>query len=117
MAMMQHLIGENRINNHNNDQDDRSIVGSQHRTRSGTADKPTRPTFREETPALTPDAMVTDIVDEFRQARSEWDSLSTYVQDEWTFDRYLNFRAARQKQADKHRVVSFRADAFKVWTT
>ena len=31
MVMMQHLIGENRRNNHNNDQDDRSIVGSQHR--------------------------------------------------------------------------------------
>ena len=76
MAMMQHLIGENRRNNHNNDQDDRSIAGSQHgqRTRSGTADSPTRHTFREETPALTPDAMVTDIADELRQARNEWDS-------------------------------------------
>ena len=66
MVMMQHLIGENRRNNHNNDQYDRSIARSQHgqRTRSGTADRPTRPTFKEETPALTPDAMVRDIVGE-----------------------------------------------------
>ena len=63
MVMMQHLIGENRRNNHNNDQDDRSIAGSQHRTWSGIADRPTHPTFREETPALTPDAMVIDIAD------------------------------------------------------
>ena len=55
MAMMQHLIGENR-----------SIGGSQHgkRTRSRIANRSTRPTFREETPTLTPNAMVTDIVDE-----------------------------------------------------
>ena len=103
MVMMQHLIGENRRNNHNNDQDDRSIAGSQHRTQSGTADKPTHPTFRKETPTLTPNAMVENIVDELQQARNEWDSLPAYVQDGWTFDRYLNFRAARQKQADKHR--------------
>ena len=64
MVMMQHLIGENRRNNHNNDQDDRSIVGSQHRTRSRIANRPTRPTFREETPTHTPDAIVTDILDE-----------------------------------------------------
>lgn len=66
MAMMQHLIGENKRNNRNNDQDDRSIEGSQHgkRTRSRTADRSTRPTFREETPALTPDAMVIDIANE-----------------------------------------------------
>ena len=64
MVMMQHLIGENRRNNHNNDQNDRSIAGSQHRTWSGTADRPTHPTFREETLACTLDAMVIDIVDE-----------------------------------------------------
>ena len=72
MAMMQHFIGENR-----------SIGGSQHgkRTRSRTANRSTRLTFREETPALTPDAMVTDIADELRQARNEWNSLPAYVQD------------------------------------
>ena len=55
MAMMQHLIEENR-----------SIGGSQHgkRTRSRTTDRSTHPTFREETPACTPNAMVTDILDE-----------------------------------------------------
>ena len=46
--------------------------------------------------------LVTDIVDELRQARNEWDSLPAYVQDGWTFDRYLNYRIARQKQTDKH---------------
>ena len=97
MAMMQHLIGENRRNNHNNDQDDRSIEGSQHKTWSRIANRCTRPTFREEALALTPDAMVIDIVDELRQARNEWHSLPAYVQDGWTFDRYLNYRAARQK--------------------
>ena len=50
MAMMQNLIGENRRNNHNNDQDDRSIAGSQHWTWSGITDKYTHPTFKEETP-------------------------------------------------------------------
>lgn len=66
ISMMQNLIGENRRNNHNNDQDDRSIAGSQHgqRTWSRIADRPTCPTFREENPTLTPDAMVIDIVDE-----------------------------------------------------
>ena len=64
MVMMQHLIGENRRNNHNNDKDDRSIARSQHRTWFGIADRPTPPTFREETLACTPDAMVTNIVDE-----------------------------------------------------
>ena len=64
MAMMQHFIRENRRNNHNNDQDDRSIVGSQNRTRSRIADRLTRPTFREETPPHTLDAMVIEIVDE-----------------------------------------------------
>ena len=55
MAMMQHVIGENR-----------SIGGSQHgkRTRSRIANRSTRPTFREETPTLTPNAMVTNIVHE-----------------------------------------------------
>ena len=62
--MMQHLIGENRKNNHNNDQDDRSIAESQHRTQSRIADIPTHPTFRKETLGHTPNAMVTDIVDE-----------------------------------------------------
>ena len=64
MVMMQHLIGENRRNNHNNDQDDRSIAGSQHRTWSGKTDRPTCPTFSKETLARTPNAMVTNIVDE-----------------------------------------------------
>ena len=64
MVIMQHFIGENRRNNHNNDQDDRSIAGSQHWTWSRITDKCTRPTFREETPACTLDSMVTDIVDE-----------------------------------------------------
>ena len=70
MAMMQHLIGENR-----------SIGGSQHgkRTRSRTANRSTHPTFREETLALTPDTMVTDFTDELQQARNEWNSLPTYV--------------------------------------
>ena len=70
MDMMQHLIGENR-----------SIGGSQHgkRTHSRTNDRSTRPTFREETPALTPNAMVKNIADELRQARNEWNSLLAYV--------------------------------------
>ena len=79
MAMMQHLIGENKRNNHNNDKDDRSIAGSQHRTWSGIANRPTCPTFRIENPTLTPNAMVLDIVDELSQERSEWESLPTYV--------------------------------------
>ena len=79
MAMMQHLIGKNRRNNHNNDQDDRSIAGSQHRTWFGIADRPTHPTFKIETPALTLGAMVTNIADELQKVRSEWDSLPTYV--------------------------------------
>ena len=70
MAMMQHLIEENR-----------SIGGSQHgkMTRSRTTNRSTRPTFREETPALTPNAMVKNIADELRQARNEWNSLLAYV--------------------------------------
>ena len=97
MTMMQHLIRENRRNNHNIDQDDRSIVGSQHRTQSGTTNRPTRPTFREETPTRTSDTMVIDIIDELQQARNEWNSLPAYVQEGWTFDRYLNYRAGRKK--------------------
>ena len=55
MAMMQHLIGEKR-----------SIGGPQHGkiTQPRTIDRSTRPTFREETPALTPNSMVTNIADE-----------------------------------------------------
>ena len=77
MVMMQQLIGENRRNNHNNDQDDRSIAGSQHRTWSRIADRPTRPTFREETPARTLDAIVIDIVDELRKVRNELHLIGT----------------------------------------
>ena len=36
-------------------------------------------------------------------SRNEWDSLPAYVQDGWTFDRYLNFKASRQKKIAKHR--------------
>ena len=55
MAMMQHLIGENR-----------GIGESQHgkRTWSGTTNRSTRLTFREETPTLTPNATVTNIANE-----------------------------------------------------
>ena len=78
---MQNFIWENRRNNHNNDQDDRSIVGSQHKKWSRIADRSIRPIFREETKACTPDSMVTEIVDEVWQVRNEWDSLLAYVQD------------------------------------
>ena len=63
MAMTQHFIEENRRNNQNNDQDDWSIAGSQHRTWFGTTNRPTCPTFREQNPTLIPNAMVIDIVD------------------------------------------------------
>ena len=91
--MMQHLIGENR-----------SIGGSQHgkRTQSRITNRSTHPTFMEETPALTPNAMLIDIEDELRQARNGWNSLPADVQDGWTFDKYLNYRAAMLKQTNKH---------------
>lgn len=102
-ALMRHLVRGNRRNDHNDDRDDRSIAGSQHEqgTWSTTANRPTRPTFRPETPPPTPNDLERDIRDELRLARQEWEDLPGYVQNGWTFDRYLNYRANRQKQVEK----------------
>ena len=55
--------------------------------------------IEEETPTCTPDAMVIAIVDELWKVRNEWDSLLAYVQDGWTFDRYLNYKmSGRSRQ-------------------